>query len=111
MKILVTGGTGFVGSHTAAALVSAGHQLKLLVRSEEKMHKVMQHHDIIIDDFVVGDITDTQACRKALEGCDGVVHSAAMVSTSRKDTERVFNTNMDVLLTHGCHLAAVLYPF
>lgn len=94
MKILVTGGTGFVGSHTAAALVKAGHQVKLLIRSKVKMQKVMQYHGITIDDFVIGDITDPAACRTALEDCDGLVHSAAMVSTSRKDTEQIFNTNV-----------------
>lgn len=95
MKVLVTGGTGFVGSHTAAALIKAGHQVKLLVRSEDKMKRVMAYHGVEADDFVIGDITDPKACSKALEDCDGLVHSAAMVSTSRKDTDLVFNTNVE----------------
>lgn len=95
MKILVTGGTGFVGSHTAAALIRAGHEVRLLVRSKDKMQRVMQHHELTIADFVIGDITDPAACEQALRGCDGLVHSAAMVSTSRKDTARVFSTNVE----------------
>lgn len=95
MKILVTGGTGFVGSHTAAVLASHGHEIKMLVRSEEKMKRVMQLHNVAIKDFVIGDITDPIACRNALQDCDGLVHSAAMVSTSRKDTDKVFKTNLE----------------
>ncbi len=95
MKILLTGGTGFIGSHTAAALIKAGHQIRLLVRSQEKMHRVMQYHGITIDDYLIGDITDPLACRDALEGCEGLVHSAAMVSTSRKDAQQVHNTNVE----------------
>ncbi|MEZ4290865.1 MAG: NAD(P)-dependent oxidoreductase [Myxococcota bacterium] len=40
MRILVTGGTGFIGSHTIRALLSAGHDVKLLVRNEEKARRL-----------------------------------------------------------------------
>ncbi len=118
MKILVTGGTGFVGSHTAAALIKAGHSVRMLVRSKEKMDKVMHYHGVTISDYVLGDITDRELCRQALSGCDGVVHSAAMVSTSKKDADLVYRTNVEgtkniigqaveLALTHIVHVSSI----
>lgn len=95
MKILVTGGTGFIGSHSAAALIAAGHEVRMLVRSKEKMDRVMDYHGVTISDFAIADVTDRKACRQALSGCDGVIHSAAMVSTARRDAERVYHTNVE----------------
>jgi uncharacterized protein YbjT (DUF2867 family) len=40
LNIMVTGGTGFVGSHTVRALVNAGHSVRLLVRSPQKMQRI-----------------------------------------------------------------------
>src|SRR5262245_63761999 len=83
MKVLVTGGTGFTGSHTARALLAAGHRVRLLVRDAEKLRRVYDPLGIAISDFVVGDMTDAGAVEKALAGCDGVVHSAALVDLRR----------------------------
>jgi dihydroflavonol-4-reductase len=94
MKVLVTGGTGFVGSHTAKALKAAGHQVRLLVRSESKARAVFKNLGIEIDDIVIGDVTDKAAVAQAVAGCDAVIHSAAMVSTAEKDAEQVYETNV-----------------
>ncbi|NRB42722.1 MAG: SDR family NAD(P)-dependent oxidoreductase [Pseudomonadales bacterium] len=94
MKVLVTGGTGFVGSHTAKALKEAGHHVRLLVRSKDKAKSVFNKLGIEIDDIIVGDITDKAAVAKAVAGCDAVIHSAAMVSTAAKDAQRVYETNV-----------------
>jgi nucleoside-diphosphate-sugar epimerase len=77
MRVLVTGGTGFVGSHAVAALVSAGHQVRLLVRDPAKIDRVLKPRGIEIDDHVIGDMSDTNAVRAALSGCDAVLHAAA----------------------------------
>jgi uncharacterized protein YbjT (DUF2867 family) len=42
VKVLVTGGTGFTGSHTVRALVAAGHEVRLLVRDPAKVRRVFE---------------------------------------------------------------------
>ena len=40
MRIMITGGTGFIGYHTARKLMAAGHEVRLLIRSEEKLRRL-----------------------------------------------------------------------
>ena len=93
MKVLVTGGTGFTGSHTVRALVAAGHQVQLLVRDAEKVRRVFEPHGFVPADLVVGDMADAATVEKALTGCDGVVHAAALVDLRRAAARRVEETN------------------
>jgi nucleoside-diphosphate-sugar epimerase len=93
MKVLVTGATGFTGSHTARALLSAGHEVRLLVRDPEKMRRVFEPHGLEVRDFVVGDMTDERAVGAALAGCDAVVHAAALVDLRASAARRVEETN------------------
>ena len=88
---MITGGTGFIGYHCAIALLEAGHEVTLLVRSVEKMRGMYGQR---IEHYVVGDIADKAAVDQSLEGCDAVIHGAAMVSTSAKDAQRVYDTNV-----------------
>ena len=91
MKVLVTGGTGFIGSHTCRALLDAGHSVRLFVRNKAKAKALFGGR---IRSVVVGDITNAADVKKALAGCDAVIHLAAMVSTSADDGERVFQENV-----------------
>ena len=93
MKVLVTGGTGFTGSHTVRALLAAGHEVRLLVRDPAKAPRVFAPHGIELRDLVAGDMTDPAAVEKALAGCDGVVHSAALVDLRRASARLVEETN------------------
>jgi len=93
VKVLVTGGTGFTGSHTARALVAAGHEVRLLVRDAGKARRVFEPHGLTFEDLVVGDMTDPAAVEKALAGCDGVVHTAALVDLRRASARLVEDTN------------------
>ena len=77
MKVMVTGGTGFVGSHVARQLQAAGHHVRLLVRSEEKARDYFQKLGVAVPELVAGDITDVESVQGALGGCDSVVHAAA----------------------------------
>ena len=95
LKILVTGATGFIGAHTIVALLREGYSVRALLRSVEKFQKVLDLHGVSVDDVVTGDVTDQEAVRKALDGCDGVIHTAAMISTQKKDQDLVYDTNVN----------------
>lgn len=91
MRVMITGATGFIGYHTALALLEAGHEVSLLVRSAEKMEGLFGPGRI--RHYTCGDITDRDSVRRAMAGCDAVVHVAALVSTHARDAEKVRRTN------------------
>jgi nucleoside-diphosphate-sugar epimerase len=76
MKVLITGATGFLGSHLAEALAAEGHALRVLVRSGEKAERVLGARGLSFEP-VLGDMTDVDPVERALEGCEAVVHAAA----------------------------------
>jgi len=110
MRVLVTGGTGFVGSHTVAALVAAGHEVRLLVRSPDRIAPALAPHGIERDvDHRVGDVTDLDAVKAALPGCDAVVHAAAVYSLDSRAYAATQATNLagartvlTAAVAHGC---------
>jgi nucleoside-diphosphate-sugar epimerase len=93
MLVAVTGGTGFIGSHTARALLASGHRLRLLVRDPSKMKRIYAPFGIEIEDSVVGDATDPESVDHLLDGCDALVHCAALVALERSRAEEVRRNN------------------
>jgi nucleoside-diphosphate-sugar epimerase len=94
VKVLVTGATGFTGSHTVRALVAAGHDVRLFARDPDKVRLVFEPHGVVPNDVVVGDMTDPDAVQRALAGCDGVVHTAALVELRRSAARRAEDSNV-----------------
>lgn len=76
MKVLVTGGTGFIGSSIVRALLLAGHDVRALVR-EGADTRNLAGLDI---ERVTGDITDPESLTAAIRGCTHVFHAAALYS-------------------------------
>ncbi|MGX7828600.1 NAD-dependent epimerase/dehydratase family protein [Actinokineospora sp. 24-640] len=81
----VTGGTGFVGAHTVAALQRAGHSVRLLVRDASAVPRVLAPLGVSDVDIVDGDVLNPSAVEAAVRGADAVLHAAAVYSfDSRK---------------------------
>jgi dihydroflavonol-4-reductase len=93
MEILVTGATGFVGSHVADRLIEKGHTVRALTRStsstkwlKDKPLKVVQ-----------GNMLDVDSLREAVEGVDAIIHIAGV--TAAKDKKGFYEGNQ--LSTRG----------
>jgi nucleoside-diphosphate-sugar epimerase len=76
MKVLVTGGSGFLGSHIAEQLSSSGHDVVALVRksSNRKFLSTLKNVEL-----VEGSVEDRASIDRAMKGVDAVVHSAGLV--------------------------------
>ncbi|MEA2428844.1 MAG: UDP-glucose 4-epimerase, partial [Thermoleophilaceae bacterium] len=76
MKVLVTGGSGFIGSHVVDVLLGRGHEVVNFDRVRSP------HHERGSLPTAIGDATDTAALAAAMKGCDAVVHLAAMADVN-----------------------------
>ncbi|MCG8413642.1 MAG: SDR family NAD(P)-dependent oxidoreductase [Pseudomonadales bacterium] len=93
-KILVTGGTGFVGSHVCKTLLQQGREVRLLVRNIDKA-KAMYARLSVSPEFFQGDITDISSVGSALAGCDGAVHAAAATPMQIDSIDKLFEINVE----------------
>jgi uncharacterized protein YbjT (DUF2867 family) len=85
LKILVTGGTGFVGSRIVHALRAEGHDVRALVRTPAAAARVKAWGV----EPATGDVNDVASVRAALEGCTHVVHLVAIIKGGPEDFQRV----------------------
>jgi dihydroflavonol-4-reductase len=94
VKVLVTGGTGFVGAHSVKALLDAGHDVRLLVRSPDRIGPALGPLGAEAPEHVVGDVTDRASVRRALEGCDAVLHAASVYTFDARRAESMRRENL-----------------
>jgi dTDP-L-rhamnose 4-epimerase len=81
VRVLITGGAGFIGSHVVAACREAGHQVRVLDALLPAVHPAYPDGPPGLEgvDLVVGDVRDAATVDRALAGVDAVCHQAAMV--------------------------------
>src|SRR5690606_8789546 len=91
VKILVTGGAGFIGSHLVERLVAGGHAVRVL---DDLSKGTLDNLTSVVGEFelVEGDIADERAVDQAIAGCDAVAHLAAVASVEAS-VQRPLATN------------------
>ena len=92
MKALVTGATGFVGSHLTRQLIEAGYSARVLYRSERKLSVLAG----LAVEAVAGDLDDLPLLERACADCDVVFHAAAKADYWKDDDrDALWRVNVD----------------
>jgi len=84
MKILVTGGTGFIGSRLVKKLIDEGHEVVILDKSSKNADERAK--------FIQGDILDQEDIERAMKGCSAVFHLAAITQIGA-DEDKTYKVN------------------
>ena len=97
MRVLITGGAGFIGSHLADRLLADGHEVRALDNLDRQVHTDGERPGYLASEveLQVGDVRDHDAVGRALEGVDAVVHFAAAVGVGQSmyEIERYTSIN------------------
>ena len=93
-KVLVTGGTGFLGAYVIRDLVENGYTVRAIRRSNHLPAFILPS---ILEkvEWVSGNILDIVSLEEAMEGVDAVIHAAGMVSFSARDRRELYSINID----------------
>jgi dihydroflavonol-4-reductase len=91
MLVFLTGATGFVGSHVARALAAQGAELRLLIRSSSDLRNIQE----LPAERVTGDLREAASLKKAVAGCDVVVHVAADYRLWVPDPDEMYRSNLE----------------
>ena len=94
---LVTGGAGFIGSHLSAALVARGHRVRVVDNLVTGFERNVQPGV----EFTVGDVSDPDVAKAAVQGVDYVLHQAAIPSVPRSvlNPRESHRANVDGMLS------------
>jgi len=97
MKVLVTGGAGFIGSHTVDLLLNKGFDVRILDNLEDQIHQRKKPEYLNPEaEFILGDITNLDVWKKSLEGIDALIHLSAMtgIGQSMYQPSRYLSVNI-----------------
>lgn len=101
MKILITGGAGFIGSNLCEYFVNKGYEVVCLDNlSTGFIHNIEPLLSCENFSFIQGDIRDLETCKKSVNGCDVILHEAALGSVPRSINDPITTnaTNIDGFL-------------
>jgi dTDP-L-rhamnose 4-epimerase len=98
-KILVTGGAGFIGSHTVDALIARGDSVRVYDNLTEQVHGANAVRPSYLQkdaEFIQGDVRDRDRLKKAIEGVDIIIHDAAEVGVGQSmySIDKFISTNV-----------------
>jgi len=93
-KVLVTGGTGFVGAYIIKELIEKGYSVRAIRRSN-KLPFFISPDVLNKAEWVNGDVLDVISLNEAMKGVDHIIHSAASVSFVKSERAQMYNTNVD----------------
>lgn len=99
MKVLITGGAGFIGSNLCEALLSKGHIVRCLDNfATGKIENLLPLLEQYPDTFrlIVGDIRSFSDCQKAVEGMEYVLHEAALGSVPRSIKDSITTNDVNI---------------
>ena len=91
MKVLVTGATGFIGGNVARALLAKGYEVRALVRPDSSTLTLRDTGT----ETAPGDVRDRESVARALEGCQALVHCAALYTFWAPDPRLLYQVNVD----------------
>jgi dihydroflavonol-4-reductase len=97
MLIAVTGGTGFLGAHTVAALLRRGHRVRLLARDASGVARALAGPgaDSSTVDVQVGDVTDPAAAGRLVAGADALLHAAGVYTFDSRRKAELWRVNAE----------------
>lgn len=90
MPTIVTGATGFIGSHITKKLLEKGENVKVLVRETSNTKNI----DGLDVEKVYGDVLDIDSLKTAFKGCDKLFHTAGFVSFKKSDYQKMEDINV-----------------
>ena len=93
--ILVTGGTGFLGSYIIKELVEKNHPVRAIRRSTSKLPFYIPKEIFGKVEWVEGDVLDLISLEKAMNGVDKLIHSAAVISFLKKEKKWMHQVNVE----------------
>ena len=102
MKVLITGGAGFIGSHLADLLIDKGYQVRALDNLDPQVHGINAGRPDYLNpevELIVGDVRNHKDVESALEGCGMLVHFAAAVGVGQSMYRMEHYTSVNTLGT------------
>jgi len=102
MKVLVTGGTGFLGTHLIPRLMAQGHQVRMIGRTKPAASNsappkagFAKAEAAATPEFLQGDLKNVEVVKQAIEGVEAIIHLAGLVSFKPEDGRKMYELHVE----------------